>query len=115
MKKEVQEAFRIYYKWPVLKYAEVCRTVSGAAVAKDKIIVITGVDNRRCRESKIFVYEPLKDKCHDLGEVQRKFMPAGVTSVGEKFYVLGGSDLENTLFQCLAGTIVSRDSIKEKP
>jgi len=27
MKKEVRDAFRIHYKWTVLQYAEVCRTV----------------------------------------------------------------------------------------
>ena len=27
MKKKVREAFRIHFKWTVLKYAEVCRTV----------------------------------------------------------------------------------------
>ncbi len=82
------------------------RCISGAAVAKDKIIVITGVDGRGCRESKIFVYEPLKDRWQDLGKVPRSFMLAGVASVGDKFYVLGGSDLDNILFQCLEGTIV---------
>ena len=27
MQKEVREAFRVHFKWTVLKYAEVCRTV----------------------------------------------------------------------------------------
>lgn len=87
------------------------RPISGVAVVKEKIVVITGVDGRSCRESEIFVYEPLKDRWQDLGKVPRSFMLAGVTSVGDKFYILGGSDLENILFQCLEGTIVLKERI----
>ena len=87
------------------------RPISGAAVVEDKIVVITGVNGRNCKESKIFVYEPLKDQWHDLGKVPSSFMLAGVASIGDKFYILGGSDLENILFQCLEGTIVLNDRL----
>ena len=85
------------------------RSISGAAVVKDEIIVITGVDGRGCRYSKIFVYKPLKDRWQDLGKVPRGFMLAGAASVGDKFYILGGSDLEHILFQCLEGTVVLKE------
>ena len=78
--------------------------ISGAAVVKEKIVVITG-DWQSHRESKIYIYEPLKDRWNDLGKVLRNFRLAAVASIGDKFYILGGIDLDdNILIQCLEGT-----------
>jgi hypothetical protein len=30
MRKEVREAFRVHYKWTVIEYAKICRTVAKA-------------------------------------------------------------------------------------